>query len=384
MWTIPLLAASVLAPPVPADASAVAPTEGIDWRQVGVDPATWRDLPAFEVLTRSQATSADGRVTGRAVQGRIRFEVIDDRPFLTVERWGGVRDYVRMTCDGETIVWGVQADREFERLAIDGDADRWDWLGADEVASRLGPANAMVLDLFFRDGLETVAPIGEARLVDLGPVDARAYACSLLVDEARTARAHVAFDTGPRMLPLAFALPRRNGTVVEMEFHDWIVPESGATAGTGEGSTPDWFHPVPPTGWTEVMTLRIDEETPVGPSTFSTRVLGRRAAATPTNDGGDLFDVDRPTAVLFHAPDDESSRERLLGWTERFDLDGRLVTVEERPSSDGDSLRPEVLARLWGIDALPAIVIVGEDRTVMQARSPWLGPVSTASVPTGD
>ena len=124
MWTIPLLAASVLAPPVPADASAVAPTEGIDWRQVGVGPATWRDLPAFEVLTRSQATSADGRVTGRAVQGRIRFEVIDDRPFLTVERWGGVRDYVRMTCDGETIVWGVQADREFERLAIDGDADR--------------------------------------------------------------------------------------------------------------------------------------------------------------------------------------------------------------------------------------------------------------------
>lgn len=341
-----------------------------------------RDLERFEVRTTSLVRDETGRRIGPQSHGRIVFEREQDSDLrMVVERWG-VDEVVRVVSDGRSLSIGLPGRRLFERLEYrpgEDDLSPSEWLFAQlnspGMEARLGPATMHLIDLMFAEPAMIPTVVGGERRVDIGPYPARVLTAG--TDDGRPI--HFAFAADGAPIPLAVVTPLPSGETVEFEYHEWSL-------GSFHENDPARFDPSPPTDWTRVMTLprpdRLDPDVLWHPTES---LAGRFAVDTPvrlrSDDPHDLFDVEGPIAIVFTEYDDQESPRRLADAVSDLAVEFRVVRVGAVRSSDETWIHPDLLAKIWQIEDLPALVMVDPSRRVIAAREPWFGPGELESRP---
>ena len=343
-----------------------------------------RDLERFEVRTTSLVRDQTGRRTGPQSHGRIIFEREQDSGVrMVVERWG-VDEVVRVVSDGRSLSIGLPGRRLFERVEYlpgEDDLSSSEWLFArlnsPGMEARLGPATMHLIDLMFAEPAMIPPVVGTERRVDIGPYPARMLTADAATDDGRPI--HFAFAADGPPIPLAVVTPLPSGETAEFEYHEWSL-------GSFHDEDPGRFDPSPPTDWTRVMTLprpdRLDPDVPWHPTES---LAGRFAVDTPvrlrSDDPHDLFDVEGPVAIVFAEHHDRESPRRLADAVSDLAVEFRVVRVGEVRSSDEIWIHPDLLATIWHIEDLPALVMVDPSRRVIAAREPWFGPGEYESRP---
>ena len=200
------------------------------------------ELDAFEVVVSTIVRDSQGRRLAPPSRGRIAFERCDDLPRFVAETWGGLGS-ARLAFDGETMTLGDPTTRAFESWTTPEDPFRI--LDDPDITARFGPAAIHLLGLVLDDGLEAFRQVGEPRDVDLGPRRAKLIPCLSMLD-ATGGDVRMAFAASGPPLPLAVAVLLPDGSVVELEFHDWRLGPIEDAA--------DQFA-APPAEWTRVASL---------------------------------------------------------------------------------------------------------------------------------
>lgn len=352
--------------------------------------AALRGLDRFEVRTTSAVRDAEGRVAEPQVHGRIVFERVDDDDVrIVLESWGGV-ETARLVADRDGMTIGLPARRihaRFDRLP-DAWGDRpelstWlsNMLARPGMEARFGAATVHLLDLLQGDSTLWASATTDERLVDLGPC--RARMTTILRTESGVdgpTRLHVACRADGPPLPLAVATPMEDGGTIEFEYHDWSI-------GRFHEDDPTRFEATTPADWTPVVVLprpeRFDPEMPWCPAET---LVGRFAVSTDVAQGveeeWDVFDATGALAILFDRPGDSGASIMLEQAVADLDVEVREVCVTDEPDGSMPSISPRMLEKIWGIDELPALVMVDPTRRVIAARAPWFGP-TRAPAPSG-
>ena len=200
------------------------------------------ELDAFEVVVSTIVRDSQGRRLAPPSRGRIAFERRDDAPRFLAETWGALGS-ARLAFDGETVTLGDPTSRAYESMTTPEDPARI--LDDPGITARFGPAAVHLLGLVLDDGLDAFRQIGEPRGVDLGPRPAMLVPCQSMLDETG-GDVRMAFAASGPPLPLAVAVLLPDGSVVELEFHDWRLGPIEDAA--------DQFA-APPAEWTRVASL---------------------------------------------------------------------------------------------------------------------------------
>lgn len=362
------------------------PSPQASWETARPKASEWNPR-RFEVRTTTVVRDAEGKPMGDPLQGRICMSLVEGTPKFAIERWGGNGSYARAVFDGRMVTWFVPSTREFERsrpMVVGDDAparDTWSWMRAAGSASRFGPATSQLLEALYFDGFADFAANDGPTPIDLGPTEAMMYTGGPAAWNQPTSApdaVHVALSDHPLGFPLAIATRLPDGRTLEFEYHDWAVESDDSTFGSFDHPDPTRFASRPPAAWTEVMSLRIPGVQTPEDFGGDDRFPGRFAAPTMVDgnrmESFDIFDGEGPIAVLFHEGPDLESMERLVDATAGFELEIRGVQVGGEPRSRTHWIEAGSLARVWNFDRLPALVIIDDAGTILEARSPWHGP----------
>ena len=393
------LAASATDPPptepTSTDCDEMAIRQGT-WEMTRPNADSWTPR-RFEVRTTTVVRDPDGTPVGDSLHGRICMIRAENGVKLAVERWGGGSSYVRSIFDGKTMTWLVPSTRDFERSFPTAEDDiqdacgpeDWSWLQSAEFVTRIGPASSHLLDILYFEGFQDFEVTEGPNPVDLGPTQAIAFTgrpAPWRQTGSEPETVHVALSDHPLGFPLAVAARMPDGRTIEFEYHDWAIETADQTIGSFGPADPTQFASNLPADWTEVMSIRIPGVDAPDLDDHA-RFTGRLAAPTVIDanlaSAFDVFEGDGPVAVLFHHADDPDSMEQLISATSGFELDIHGVRVAEGPHRGGPWISPKTLDRIWGFRRLPALVIIDDNRTVLEARSPWFGPAGRpATEPT--
>ncbi|MCP4833566.1 MAG: hypothetical protein GY895_02270 [Phycisphaera sp.] len=370
------------------DISVEAPSTQESWEAARPTTAEWNPR-RFEVRTTTVMRDAEGQAMGDPLHGRICMSTAGGHPKLAVERWGGNGSYARAVFDGRMVTWFVPSTREFERsrpvVATEGDPDAglWSWLRSPRTAARFGPATSQLLEALYFDGFADFNATEGPVPIDLGPTEAVMFTGVPATWNQPTSApdaVHVALSGDVFGYPLAVATRLPDGRTLELEYHDWAIESPDFTVGSFDHPDPTRFASRPPAAWTEVMSLRIPGIRAMDDADGGEHYPGRFAAPTMV-DGNraasfDVFEGDGPIAVLFHDGLDHDSMGRLESATAGFELEIRGVQVGGEPGSRTHWMETESLDRVWAFKHLPALIIVDDDGTILEARSPWHGPTT--------
>lgn len=354
--------------------------------------AALRGLDRFEVRTTSAVRDADGRVAQPQVHGRVVFDRLDDDDVrIVVESWGGV-ETARLVADRDGMTIGLPARRihaRFDRLPDAwGDRpelSRWlsNMLARPGMEARFGAATIHLLDLLQGDSTLWTSATTEERVIDLGPYQARMT--TIVRNESGVdgpTRLHVACRADGPPLPLAVAAPMDDGGTIEFEYHDWSI-------GRFHEEDPTRFESTTPADWMPVVVLprpeRFESDMPWCPAET---LVGRFAVSTEVARGAeedwDVFEATGALAILFDHPGDSVASRMLDQAVANLDVEVREVCVTEEPDGSMPCISPRMLEKIWGIDELPALVMVDPTRRVIAARAPWFGPTrAPGPTPTG-